>query len=121
VQGPRPFHHHTHQSAVRMKMYIEGMCADEVDECILISGQALLCIGPGDAFDSPSGCPQWEVSRVGTSATPAPGHLGGARNCWGTQARSSSAPKPAAEAMPSSRGDARAAKRARAGGAKTAP
>jgi hypothetical protein len=46
-------------------------------------------------------------------------HLGGACN-WGTQARPSGAPKQAAEVMPSSRGDARAAKRARTGGAKIA-
>jgi hypothetical protein len=41
-------------------------------------------------------------------------HLGGAGR-WGTQARPSGAPKQAAEAMPSSRGGARAAERARTG------
>jgi hypothetical protein len=45
-------------------------------------------------------------------------HLGGAGR-WGTQARPSGAPKQAAEAMSSSRGDARAAERARTGGAKS--
>jgi hypothetical protein len=43
--------------------------------------------------------------------------MGGACS-WGTQARPSGAPKQAAEAMPSSRGDARAAERARTGVAK---
>jgi hypothetical protein len=41
VKGPSPFHHHTHQAEVHMQLYIEGMCADEVDERILISGQKL--------------------------------------------------------------------------------
>jgi len=45
-------------------------------------------------------------------------HLGGAGR-WGTQARPGGAPKQAAEAMPSSRGDARAAERVRTGGAKS--
>jgi hypothetical protein len=64
--------------------------------------------------------PQWEVPRVGT---PAPEVQ--ATGVHRTQARRpSGAPTQAAEAMPSrssSRGDARAAERARTGGAKTAP
>jgi hypothetical protein len=32
VKGPNPLHHHTHQAEVHMQMYIEGMCANEVDE-----------------------------------------------------------------------------------------
>jgi hypothetical protein len=42
-------------------------------------------------------------------------HLGGACN-WGTQARPSGAPKQAAETMPISQGDARAAERGRGEG-----
>jgi hypothetical protein len=60
-----------------MRMYIEDMCADEVDERILISGQELLASGQ-EVRSTRSWCPQqsvgasgrWEVPRVGT---PAPG------------------------------------------------
>jgi hypothetical protein len=45
VKGPNPLHRHTHQAEVHMQMYIEGMCANEVDEGILISGQKLLAPG----------------------------------------------------------------------------
>jgi hypothetical protein len=58
VKGPNPLHHHTHQAEVHMQMYIEGMCAHEVDEWILISNHASYrSTVPGGAFDSPSGCP----------------------------------------------------------------
>jgi hypothetical protein len=65
------FHHHTHQAEVHVQLYIciEDMCADEVDERILISGQKLLASGQ-EVRSTRSGCPQWEVPRVGT---PAPG------------------------------------------------
>jgi hypothetical protein len=46
--------------------------------------------------------------------------MGGACN-WDTQARPSGAPKQAAEAMPSSQGDARAADRARTQGGGQTP
>jgi hypothetical protein len=61
------------------------------------------------------GCVVRSTHRVGAPSGRCPEyvhqHLGGASN-WGTQARPSGAPKQAAEAMPSSRGDARAAERA---------
>jgi hypothetical protein len=31
VEGPSSFHHHTHQAEVHMRMYMEDMCADEVE------------------------------------------------------------------------------------------
>jgi hypothetical protein len=45
-----------------MQMYIEGMCGSTSATIPATS------TGPGGAFDSPSGCPQWEVPWVGTSA-----------------------------------------------------
>ena len=50
-----------------MQLYIEGMCADEVDEWIFINGQKLLASGQ-EVRSTRSGCPQWEVPRVGTPA-----------------------------------------------------
>jgi hypothetical protein len=50
-----------------MQLYIEGMCADEVDERIFINGQKLLASGQ-EVRSTHSGCPQWEVPRVGTPA-----------------------------------------------------
>jgi hypothetical protein len=32
VKGSSPFHYHAHQAEVHMQLYIEDMCADEVDE-----------------------------------------------------------------------------------------
>jgi hypothetical protein len=73
------------------------------------------------------GCPQWEVPRVGTPA-PDVQRMGYTSTAWGTQVvqESSGAPtqeqpgEQPGEAMPSSREDARAAERARTGGANIA-
>jgi hypothetical protein len=53
-----------------MRLYIEGMCADEADEVMNESssnGQKLLASGQ-EVRSTRSGCPQWEVPRVGTPA-----------------------------------------------------
>ena len=31
ARGPIPSHHHAHQAEVHMQLYIEGMCASEVE------------------------------------------------------------------------------------------
>jgi hypothetical protein len=63
VKGSIPSHHHIHQKEVHMQLYIEGMCADEVDEWIFINGQKLLASGQERcvrlAVGAPSGrCPE---------------------------------------------------------------
>jgi hypothetical protein len=76
-------------------------------------------VSPLQAFDSQCGCPQWEVPRVGTPA-PEVQAIGAHRRGRVGVPRRKQLDKQPDEAMPSSRGDARAAERARTGGAKTA-
>jgi hypothetical protein len=41
-----------------MQMYIDGMCAAKAKNGFSKDREVGSCIGPGGAFDSPSGCPQ---------------------------------------------------------------
>jgi hypothetical protein len=78
---------------------------------------------PGVRLAVGAPCPQqWEVPRVGTPAAPRRcRQLGYTDRRGRVVPRRKQLGKQPDEAMPSSRGDARAAERARTGGAKTAP
>jgi hypothetical protein len=92
-----------------MQMYSEGTCAAKAKDGFSKDREIGSCIGAGGAFGSPNGAPSRRCPEQAHQ------HLGGAGR-WGTPARPSGAPKQAAEAMPSSRGDTRrAAERARTG------
>jgi hypothetical protein len=103
VKGPSPLHHHTHQSEVHMHMYIEGMCATKAKNGFSkLAASTAVASAQEVRLTHRVGAPSRRCHRVGT---PAPGRcrqLQLQRSTVRARGRAGSAPKQAAEAMPTS-------------------